>query len=241
MHVATLTGGAWTATEVATAPNPDPTLTGDAAPRTAVAADDKTVYVAWDDKDKGVQLASGTDTFSPVTTPGTASGTSPSLAVGSRGTMLSWYNPTTQNLMVGMLGDNSDILLANPSPSFTVSIAPPANTTCGKDKKVSLDEVAKGTAFLSTCLVADAGKAFVINFDNQDPVSATGRSQHRDLQVRGRRSEPDELHCSPATRSLGPAKVNYDVTSLTAGNYYFHCDFHPTTMIGTLAVVTGAK
>jgi hypothetical protein len=73
-----------------------------------------------------------------------------------------------------VLGDNTDILLANPSPSFTVSIAPPANLTCGKDKKVSLDEVAKGTQFQTTCLVAGAGKAFVIDFDNQDPASATG-------------------------------------------------------------------
>ncbi len=35
--------------------------------------------------------------------------------------------------------------------------------------------------------------------------------------------------------------MNYDVKSLSAGSYYFHCEFHPTTMIGTLAVVTGAK
>ena len=41
--------------------------------------------------------------------------------------------------------------------------------------------------------------------------------------------------------ALGPQKVNYDVKSLSSGSYYFHCEFHPTTMIGTLAVVTGAK
>ena len=240
VHVATLTGGAWTAAEAGTAPNPDPTLTGDAAPRTAVAADDKTVYVAWDDKDKGVQLASGTDSFSLVTTPGTVSGTSPSLAVGSRGTMLSWYNPTTQNLMVGILGDNTDVLLANPSPSFTVSIAPPANLTCGKDKKLSLDEVAKGTAFLSTCLVADPGKAFVINFDNQDPASATGPHNIVIFKSAADVSNPTSALFT-GDPVLGPAKVNYDVKSLSAGSYYFHCEFHPTTMIGTLAVVTGAK
>ena len=40
---------------------------------------------------------------------------------------------------------------------------------------------------------------------------------------------------------LGPAKVNYDVKSLSAGTYYFHCDVPPDQMIGTLAVVKGAK
>jgi len=30
------------------------------------------------------------------------------------------------------------------------------------------------------------------------------------------------------------------VPTLAAGSYYFHCDFHPTVMFGTLAVVSGA-
>jgi hypothetical protein len=240
VHAATFSGGGWATANVGDAAEPDPTAVGTAAPRTAVAADDETVYVAWDDEEKGVQMASGTGTFASVATPGTASGASPALAVGSRGAVLSWYNPTTQNLMVGTLGDNQDILLANPSPSLTLSIAPTTPAGCGKDKKVSLDEVAKGTAFLSTCLVADASKAFVINFDNQDPASATG--PHNIVIFK---SAADVANPTSALFTgdpvLGPAKVNYDVKSLNAGDYYFHCEFHPTTMIGTLAVVAGAK
>jgi len=240
VHVAVGQGGAWTVKDAGTAPNPDPQATGTAAPRTAVTADDKTIWVAWDDKDKGVVLVSGTDTFAPVSTPGTASGSAPALAVGSRGTILSWYNATTQNLMVGSLGENKDLLLANPSPSLTLSIAPTTPAGCGKDKKVSLTEVAKGTAFQEACLVADAGKSFVIDFDNQDPASATGPHNIVIFKTAADVSNPSSALFT-GDPVLGPAKVNYDVKSLSAGDYYFHCEFHPTTMIGTLAVVTGAK
>jgi plastocyanin len=233
VHVATFASGAWKTAEAGTGTDPDPSAVGTAASRTAVAADDKTVYVAWDDKDEGVQLVSGTDSFSPVTTSGTSGGEHPSLAVGSRGTILSWYNPTTENLMVGVLGDNSDILLANPSPSFTVSIAPPANLTCGKDKKVSLDEIAKNIQFQSTCLVAAAGGSFTIDFDNEDVAT-----QHN-IAIFTNSSATQNLFRGQIT--TGPNKVTYDVKTLAAGTYYFHCDVHPTQMQGTLAVVTGAK
>ena len=80
----------------------------------------------------------------------------------------------------------------------------------------------------------------MIDFDNQDPASATG--PHNIVIFK---SAADVANPTSALFTgdpvLGPAKVNYDVDSLNAGDYYFHCEFHPTTMIGTLAVVAGAK
>jgi plastocyanin len=34
----------------------------------------------------------------------------------------------------------------------------------------------------------------------------------------------------------GAATADYDVGSLPAGSYFYHCDVHPTTMDGTLTV-----
>jgi len=114
-----------------------------------------------------------------------------------------------------------------------VSQAPTSSGACGKDGKVLLDETAQGLAFQQTCLVAPAGQPFTINFDNQDAGTQHNIAIFTD---------------SSATKNLfrgdvvtGVIKVPYDVPTLDAGSYYFHCDIHPTTMTGTLAVVKGAK
>ena len=67
VRVALLDDHAPTTMEVAKVPNPSPSKTGNSASRTAVAATkDGTIYVAWDDQTKGLQFASGTDTFTPI-------------------------------------------------------------------------------------------------------------------------------------------------------------------------------
>jgi len=38
----------------------------------------------------------------------------------------------------------------------------------------------------------------------------------------------------------GPGQALYKVPPLPAGNYYFHCEVHPTTMFGTINVAAGA-
>src|SRR6266542_3386213 len=82
----------------------------------------------------------------------------------------------------------------------------------GGGPAVTISLTAKGIAFDKTKLSVPAGKPFAIAFDNQD-----AGIQH-DVQVFDNES--------------------FTGTPLETGEYYFHCDIHPT-MSGIVAVVEG--
>ena len=234
VHLAVL-GGHTTTKEVAKAPNPSPSKTGNSASRTAVVAGkDGSIYVAWDDETKGLQFASGTDSFSPIDIGTTATGGKhPALAASDKGVVLSWYDAVNQNLMVGVQGDVQNILVANPPPSIIPSPSAPSTANCGKNGKIALDETAQGIAFQQPCLVAPAEKAFTINFDNKDPV------QH-DISIypsSTKLTPSDALFYSFSKPTNGGTTQPYNVGPLPAGTYFFQCDFHPTQMTGTFAIV----
>jgi len=234
VDTATYSQGSWS-TDKAGDVSADPTesVNGSDAASTAVAvAGDGTRYVAWDDD--GIHMASGKDSLAPVDSLGTtvSTGTDPSLAATDKGTVaLGWYDTLAQNAMIGFIGDVTDIVVARPSPSLTLSAAPsPAGGgQCGKDGKPVLDVVAKGLAFDPTCLVATGGEAFDLNFDNEDPSIVHNVAIFTD---------------SSATKNLftgdpvtGVAKTTYKVDALDPGTYYFRCDYHPTSMFGDFVVV----
>ncbi|MGZ4131992.1 MAG: cupredoxin domain-containing protein [Actinomycetota bacterium] len=228
VHEATFDGATWKSAEVSTSFDPA-TTSGVDAPTTGVAVDDQgTIYVTW--QDQGVHLSSGDgSTFQAVDTQGTLRGTGPALAAGKGVVYLAWYDPSQQNLNLGALANPTEVLLANPSPAPTISIAPAANATCGQDGKISLDIVAKGIAFDTNCLVAPANQPFSINFDNQDAGVQHNVAGFTDSSATAVLFRGDVI--------TGPAKATYKVDALKPGTYYFHCDVHPTTMFGTLAVV----
>ncbi len=227
--------GSWTTKKVADTQDPDPSATGDKAWNTAVAAaDDGTVYVGWEDD--GVQLASGTDSFKPVDIGTTArSGADPALAASAGGVALGWYDTLGQNQMLGLLNDEAEILVAQPSPSLTTSQGPPAGGECGKDGKVALTISATGSAFSTSCLVAEAGKPFTIEFTNNDPID------HNVALYPNSEAVPADTFFMGEAAPQGVV-TDYHVDPIDKpGDYYFHCDYHPTTMTGTFVVLRSAK
>jgi len=232
---ATWKGGTWTTKQVADAQDPDVSATGDAAWNTAVAAaDDGTVYVAWEDD--GVQLASGTDSFKSLDIgTSTRSGADPALAASSGGVALGWYDTLGQNQMLGLLNDDAEILVAQPSPSLTTSQGPAAGGECGKDGKVALTISATGSAFSTSCLVAEAGKPFTIEFTNNDPID------HNVALYPNSEAVPADSFFMGEAAPQGVV-TDYHVDPIDKpGDYYFHCDYHPTTMTGTFVVLKSAK
>jgi plastocyanin len=85
------------------------------------------------------------------------------------------------------------------------------------------------TGFDPTTLETAAGSAFSLTFDNQDTTAP------HDLVLQN----PDgskvavEGAFDPYT---GPGERVLQVPALTAGDYKYICQVHPTTMLGTLTV-----
>ena len=191
-------------------------------------------YVAWDDAN-GVHMASGDGaSFEQVETQDTAGGAMPSIAPTADGARvyLSWYDPDGQDLLLGIYGDVGELSLANPSP-----IPPPepgavdSGGECGEDGEPILEIASSGTSFTSNCLVAPEGEEFTITYDNPDPIL------HNIAVYTEQGGDP--IDGTP--QETGPVVQELPLEPLDAAEYFFQCDVHPTTMLGTLAVVGGAR
>jgi plastocyanin len=230
-------GAGWSVSTIADAAPTDLETLGNLASMTSIAVDDEGVMAAaWDDAD-GVVLATSEDgeTFTPVETPDTFGGRTPSAGVSPDGSkiFLAWYDPESQNLRFGVQGDMGELAVAAPSPTIDPAEMPTAAPSdgggeCGADGQILLDIVAEGIAWTPTCLVAPAGEPFTITMDNRDAgtqhnVAIAADSDFADFLFTG-------------SLETGPAVVEYEVDPLDAGPYPFRCDVHPT-MLGTLAVV----
>ena len=97
------------------------------------------------------------------------------------------------------------------------------------DGESLLEISAESSASFSTgSLVAPAGESFTVVFDNQDGVEPHNFAIYTDESA----SEligGTEIVTGPVTQELV-------VGGLEAGEYFFKCDVHPTTMTGTLTV-----
>ena len=230
-------GAGWSVTTIAEAAPADLEAIGNLAPMTSIAIDDEGgMAAAWDDAD-GVVVATSDDgeTFTPIETPDTLGGMTPSVGVAPDGAkvFLAWYDPESQNLRFGVQGDMGELAVAAPSPTADpgeIPTAAPSNGggECGADGEILLDIVAEGLAWDPTCLVAPAGEPFTISMDNQDAdtphnVAIASESDFADFLFTG-------------DLETGPGVFEYEVDPLDAGSYPFRCDVHPT-MLGTLAVV----
>ncbi len=100
-----------------------------------------------------------------------------------------------------------------------------ATSTCSPSG-TTLAITASGTKFDKDCLAAPASQAFKINFDNKDQTA-------HNIQILESHSANEALFdagiVQAGTRTL-------DVPALKAGNFAFHCKFHPGQMSGTFVV-----
>lgn len=232
VNLATTSGAGWTTTKVADAKPGDGT--DNQAETTGVAVtDDGTISVAWYDIAKNAVVLSSGDgtTFAPVDTSGTSGGGFPSLAAAADGSrvFLVWYDLTLQNLLVGVLGDATDVLVAEPSPTPSLgATSPTPAVTCPKGGiPLEAPSGAAGSGFAETTLSAKANTAFTICFDNQD-ASVPHNVDLYDVQ--------GGTSIAKADINAGPIQELVDVPALAAGTYFYQCDVHPTTMTGTLTI-----
>jgi plastocyanin len=237
VSVATGGPGSWSIEEVApvadTGGEQASAGTVQTPPGTGVALDGQgTIWIAWQDGE-GIHLASGAKgKIQQIETPDTSGGVSPTVAVTDDGASvyLAWYDPAEGDLRLGTYAELADLKIGVPSPA--PSPAPPNIAACGEDGKLVLDIVAEGSTFDPQCLVAPAGKGFSLNYDNRDPfvhniVIATDEAA----------ISTDPIYKAPDI--LGPKTEALDVPAIDAGDYFFQCTYHPTTMTGALAVVSG--
>jgi plastocyanin len=101
--------------------------------------------------------------------------------------------------------------------------------TGGPPSAGALQVTAKDLAFNPTTLSAPAGGTVVIAFSNQDP-----QVPHNIVVFKGAdASAPVLFTGQPVT---GPGTARYSFAAPPPGTYFFHCQFHPTTMKGTIKI-----
>jgi hypothetical protein len=236
VELAVRDGASWSTVEVGDSGEVEPGQ-GNFAPTTGVTVDSEgTAYVAWADAEADtVRLARESEGgFQEVDTVGTEGGAYPSLAAGTEGRIyLSWYDVTTEDLLMGVLGGVPDILVAQPSPPPDITQLPGAGETCepdGTDLAIgALDTSWDGV----TCLAVEAGVDFTVTVEN---LSAAVH----DFSIY---PSADEVTEEAALFYSFDDPVGANETKPYAidpieepGEYFFRCDFHPTTMTGTFVV-----
>ena len=110
----------------------------------------------------------------------------------------------------------------------TAAPATPASGTPAPGGENVLLIAAKNLLFDKRTLNAAANTPITIRFDNQDAATLHNLAVYRDRTARTTTYKGDLV--------TGPVVVEYKFTTPAAGSYFFRCDVHPDTMIGTFAV-----
>jgi plastocyanin len=224
---------------VAAAEVPEGSAEGPGAATGIALGSDGSVDVTWWDADAGIRFATGDPGSLKAVDTGTSTvdGSFPSITVNEDGsvTYLAWYATTESDLLIGGYGAFEDVPFAEPSPTPTGPISTPTGPTaqCTPVADGSVTVVAQGIAFTEgDCIQATAGEAFSIEFDNRDEAT-----QHNIVVFAGEEATGDTVFRGELI--TGPDQATYDVPALDAGTHAFHCEVHPTTMIGSVEVAEG--
>jgi plastocyanin len=238
-HAHRIGNAPWTVTDLATGQaKPDATW------GTGIALDDQgTHYVTWRDPAKNdVQLANNSGgSFAAQSVPNSDGGATPSIAVSGDGKnlALSFFDTVNANLEVAVPADRGLTFAFSPPPTSAgpAATTPPA-AACkpnGTSLVVRAPVGAAGTGFDTKCLAASAGKAFSVEFDNEDQNVHNWALYQEDPTAN---PSAKFLGGAPNLEPVAPGgSATYDVKAIdAAGTYFFRCDFHPTTMNGQFVV-----
>lgn len=118
----------------------------------------------------------------------------------------------------------------------TVTVAPPGGATRsggggggGGGGPGVLQVAAQNLSFSPTSLAVRSGGQVTIRFTNADAGVA-----HDIVVFGGRDASAPPLFTGQAV--TGPGSVTYTFATPPPGTYFFHCQFHPTQMTGTITV-----
>ncbi len=112
-------------------------------------------------------------------------------------------------------------------------IGPPEEEVEPFHAALAAPEGAASEGFSTDALEVEADVPIDLEFDNQDP------SVGHNVQIF---DGPDASAASLFQGEVitGPAKTTYHVPPLAEGEFFFHCEVHPTTMTGTITAAKGA-
>ncbi len=113
---------------------------------------------------------------------------------------------------------------ASSSPAASRSSAASSSAAAGPEVKM-----VPSIKFEKTSITIDAGKKVTITVNNTD----TGMRHNFALYKTKADADADTNEIAKTDICPAPCKQTVDV-NLTAGDYFFHCDVHPTQMMGTL-------
>jgi plastocyanin len=112
-------------------------------------------------------------------------------------------------------------------------IGPPEKEVKPFHAVLAAPEGAASEGFSTDALEVEADVPIDLEFDNQDP------SVGHNVQIF---DGPDDSAASLFQGEVitGPNETTYHVPPLSEGEFFFHCEIHPTTMTGTITAAKGA-
>ena len=112
-------------------------------------------------------------------------------------------------------------------------IGPPEEEVEPFHAALAAPEGAASEGFSTDALEVEADVPIDLEFDNQDP------SVGHNVQIFDG-SDASAASLFQGEVITGPAKTTYHVPPLAEGEFFFHCEVHPTTMTGTITAAKGA-
>ncbi|MGH2724385.1 MAG: cupredoxin domain-containing protein [Actinomycetota bacterium] len=236
-HAHSTGGGPWEVSEVADGADA-------AAGGATIALDEDGVHhVAWASSE-GIGYANNEEdgSFAAEEVPASQGGTLPRIGIGPDGeVLLAWFDTGDTEVQLAVRSEEPPLLAlpgaptGEPAPGPTgPPTGPPPCEPDGADLASVAPPGASGTGFDTDCMAVPAGEAFAVDFTNDD-------STVHNWALYTDSSAEEHLGGGTIQEQIGAGEsTTYDVDPIDEpGQYFFRCDFHPTTMTGTFVVAEG--